>query len=103
MAISSSQRLEHLALPSARDFASLQALLKLCFLLGCWLMMLNVVLAQQPSTTSEDAPVEISGTNDSTVFGVGHSIKITGTVTQGAMALGGDVIVEGTVQGDVAT
>jgi len=38
----------------------------------------------------------------STVFGMGQSIRITGTVKEGAMAFGGDVIVEGAVEGDVA-
>ncbi|HET9479945.1 MAG TPA: hypothetical protein VFO72_11400, partial [Pyrinomonadaceae bacterium] len=50
-----------------------------------------------------DAVVVVNGVSDSTVFGVGNSVRITGTVKQGAMALGGDVIVEGVVEGDVAT
>jgi hypothetical protein len=33
---------------------------------------------------------------------MGQSIRITGTVKEGAIAFGGDVIVEGTVDGDVA-
>jgi hypothetical protein len=33
---------------------------------------------------------------------MGQSIKITGTVKEGAMSFGGDVIVEGIVEGDVA-
>jgi hypothetical protein len=103
MAISNSQCLGNLVPPSACNLTPLQTPLKIAFLLGCWLLMLNVVFAQQSTGADEEAPVEISGTNDSTVFGVGHSIRITGTVTQGAMALGGDVIVEGTVEGDVAT
>jgi hypothetical protein len=104
MVISRAQCLESSALPSTYDLNALQSLLKVALLLGCWLLMLNVVFAQQaPPAPAEDQPVEISGTNDTTVFGIGHSIRITGTVTQGAMALGGDVIVEGTVEGDVAT
>jgi hypothetical protein len=47
--------------------------------------------------------IVVNGVSDSTVFGVGNSVRITGTVKQGAMALGGDVIVEGVVEGDVAT
>jgi hypothetical protein len=104
MEIPSSQCLDRLVLPSACDLLTSPTILKVSLLLGCWLLMLNVVFAQQSAPASpEDTPVEISGTNDTTVFGVGHSIRITGTVTQGAMALGGDVIVEGTVEGDVAT
>ena len=34
---------------------------------------------------------------------MGQSIRITGTVKEGAIAFGGDVIVEGTVEGDVAS
>lgn len=47
--------------------------------------------------------IVVNGTTDSTVFGLGNSVRITGTVKQGAMSLGGDVIVEGVVEGDVAT
>src|SRR5262249_31068273 len=42
------------------------------------------------------------GVSNSTVFGLGQSIKIKGTVKEGAIAFGGDVNVEGTVEGDVA-
>jgi hypothetical protein len=55
----------------------------------------------QDSHTEE--VIVVNGNSDSTVFGMGNSVRITGTVTQGAMALGGDVIVEGVVEGDVAT
>lgn len=44
----------------------------------------------------------IDGTRNSTVFGMGRSLRIIGTVKQGAIAFGGDVFVEGTVEGDVA-
>lgn len=47
--------------------------------------------------------IVVNGTTDSTVFGLGKSVRVTGTVKQGAMSLGGDVIVEGVVEGDVAT
>src|SRR3989441_12851715 len=43
----------------------------------------------------------IEGVNNTTVFGMGQSIRITGRV-DGAIAFGGDVIVEGSVNGDVA-
>jgi hypothetical protein len=45
----------------------------------------------------------IQGVNNTTVFGMGQSIRITGSVKEGAIAFGGDVIVEGTVEGDVAS
>jgi len=64
----------------------------------------GVVHAQATSSsdTHDSSVVEISGVTDSTVFGMGKTIKITGTVKQGAIAFGGDVIVAGTVDGDVA-
>jgi hypothetical protein len=43
----------------------------------------------------------IEGVNNTTVFGMGQSIRITGQV-DGAIAFGGDVIIEGSVNGDVA-
>lgn len=44
----------------------------------------------------------IEGVSNTTVFGMGQSIRITGRVTEGAIAFGGDVIIEGEVDGDVA-
>jgi hypothetical protein len=73
---------------------------RLCALL-LWFLVLAGVACAQAST--DEKVVLIEGMNDSTVFGVGHSVRITGTVKQGAMAFGGDVIVEGVVEGDVAT
>ena len=67
-----------------------------------WLLLLgaaSVVSAQ----SADDKVVVVDGTNEGTVFGVGNSLRITGTVKQGAMSFGGDVIVEGVVEGDVAT
>ena len=71
------------------------------FALLVWVLLLVGVASAQ--NTSDEKVVLIEGVNDSTVFGLGNSIKITGTVKQGAMSLGGDVIVEGVVEGDVAT
>ena len=63
----------------------------------------GVVHAQSSSTNEADeSVVEISGVTDSTVFGMGKTLKITGTVKQGAISFGGDVIVAGNVEGDVA-
>ena len=68
------------------------------FALLVWLLLLVGVAYAQ-----DEKVVLIEGTNEGTVFGVGNSVRITGTVKQGAMSLGGDVIVEGVVEGDVAT
>lgn len=66
---------------------------------------MTAVCAQQSTTTAPAAEkvVLVDSVSNSTVFGVGNSVRITGTVKQGAMSLGGDVIVEGVVEGDVAT
>lgn len=66
-----------------------------------WLLLL--VGAASAQSASDDKVVLVDGINDGTVFGIGNSVRITGTVKQGAMSFGGDVIVEGVVEGDVAT
>ena len=66
-----------------------------------WVLLLFGVASAQ--TANDDKVIVVDGTNEGTVFGVGNSIRITGTVKQGAMSFGGDVIVEGVVEGDVAT
>lgn len=66
------------------------------------LLLLSGAVYAQSNSANEEVIV-VDGVSDSTVFGVGRSLKITGTVKQGALAFGGDVIVEGTVEGDVAT
>ena len=71
------------------------------FALLMWVLLLVGVASAQGA--SDEKVVVVEGTNEGTVFGVGNSIKITGTVKQGAMSFGGDVIVEGVVEGDVAT
>jgi hypothetical protein len=74
------------------------------FALAVWLLVLMSAVYAQTSTTTaaEEKVVLVNGVTDSTVFGVGSSVRVTGTVKQGAMSLGGDVIVEGVVEGDVA-
>src|SRR5215813_10824010 len=103
MVISRAHHFDELAFSSRVDIPEAGKYLKLGLLLLFWLLMLGFAHAQGTDvTTSDETPVEISGSSDSTVFGMGHTIRITGNVKQGAMALGGDVIVEGTVEGDVA-
>src|SRR5712691_4100548 len=66
-----------------------------------WLM----VVQAQPVTDAHPGDPQarvIEGVSNTTVFGLGQSIRITGSVKEGAIAFGGDVIVEGTVDGDVA-
>ena len=66
-----------------------------------WVLLLFGAASAQGA--NDDKIVVVDGTNEGTVFGVGNSIRIRGTVKQGAMSFGGDVIVEGVVEGDVAT
>jgi hypothetical protein len=68
-----------------------------------WVLLLIGAASAVSAQSAGDNIVVVDGTNEGTVFGVGNSIRITGTVKQGAMSFGGDVIVEGVVEGDVAT
>jgi hypothetical protein len=66
-----------------------------------------LVISSQAQPATGDHPGDpqarvIDGVSNTTVFGMGQSIRITGTVKEGAIAFGGDVIVEGSVDGDVA-
>jgi hypothetical protein len=66
-----------------------------------------LVAAASAQSTPNEHPGDpqarvIDGVSNTTVFGMGQSIRITGRVKEGAIAFGGDVIVEGSVDGDVA-
>ena len=54
------------------------------FALFVWLLVLmSAVYAQTSSTpTSEEKVVLVNGVTDSTVFGIGSSVRVTGTVKQ---------------------
>lgn len=67
------------------------------------LLVFSVANGQGPAAPGDPNARVIEGVNNGTVFGMGQSIRITGTVKEGAIAFGGDVIVEGTVEGDVAS
>ena len=54
------------------------------------------VIAAQSQSMNDNPPGDsqarvIDGVSNSTVFGLGQSIRITGTVKEGAIAFGGDV------------
>ena len=65
------------------------------------LLLLVLVLVSVASAQNAKETIVISGTNEGPVVGLGKSVKITGSA-QEAVSLGGDVIVEGVVEGDVA-
>src|SRR6266542_5172522 len=72
-------------------------------LLGLLVVWTATAQAQpEPDHPGDPQARVIDGVTNTTVFGVGQSIRITGTVKEGAIAFGGDVIVEGSVDGDVA-
>ncbi len=52
--------------------------------------------------TPGESPYVVEGVNDQIVYSVGQSLQINGSARNGAFALGGDVIVQGIVEGDVA-
>src|ERR1044071_3329989 len=69
------------------------------------LLFLIVIATAQPAKEEHPGDPQarvIDGVVNTTVFGMGQSIRITGRVKEGAIAFGGDVIVEGAVDGDVA-
>ena len=76
---------------------------RICALAVCVLLLMSAVYAQGSGVAAGEKVVVVDGVTDSTVYGVGQSIQITGTVKQGAISFGGDVIVDGVVEGDVAT
>ena len=102
MMISSLQQKRFVAAAEFLNSASVVELFRFSALLIWLLVIVGVVHAQSSSTNDSQQVLEISGVTNSTVFGMGNSIKITGNVKQGAIAFGGDVIVAGTVDGDVA-
>jgi hypothetical protein len=68
-------------------------------------LVLVIASNAQPATEAHPGDPQarvIEGVTNTTVFGMGQSIRITGNVKEGAIAFGGDVIVEGSVDGDVA-
>jgi hypothetical protein len=65
------------------------------------LLLLVLVVVGVASAQNAKETIVISGANEGPVVGVGKSVRITGSA-QEAVSLGGDVIVEGVVDGDVA-
>src|ERR1700748_2012652 len=77
---------------------------RVAVLFATLLFSIMIVAAQPavPAHPGEQQARVIDGVVNATVFGMGQSIRITGTVKEGAIAFGGDVIVEGVVDSDVA-
>jgi hypothetical protein len=103
MVISCSQTGSATALWAPRGFLKKSKLIPVGGLVVWTLLLLGVAHAQDADQgTVAESEIVVNGVTDSTVFGMGQSVRITGTVKQGAISIGGDVIVDGTVEGDVA-
>lgn len=96
---------------TSRRAASLRAILGVVILLCAATLTAtatngreDAASAQARAATDNDkrAPLVIEGAETSDVFGLGRSVEVRGTVKYGAMAFGGDVVVVGRVEGDVA-
>src|SRR3989442_13793666 len=74
---------------------------KMCAALSALLLMVIVTGAQTNADPQpgDKPPLVVEGVTNGNVYGFGRSIKITGTLKEGAVAIGGDVIVQGTVDG----
>lgn len=86
----------------ARPDQLLRMLKRAGFLFACLLAMAMVIYAQTPASTATETTYVVEGVSDTMAYGLGRSVRVSGTVKDGAISLGGDVIVEGRVEGDVA-
>ena len=85
------------------DLLWLARILRVCVLLACAGCMMAAAQAQTAyEPVPGESPYVVEGVSDTIVYSIGHSLRINGTAKNGAFALGGDVIVQGTVDGDVA-
>src|SRR5262245_47735702 len=86
------------------DYGHLLLISRLGLLISLLVLTVIVGRAQVPGEpVSTDKPTQVvEGVVDGNVYGLRQSLRINGTVREGAIAFGGDVIVEGTVEGDVA-
>ena len=77
---------------------ALRILTRASLLLAFFLAAVIAIYAQAPADTT----YVVDGVSDTMAYGLGRSVRVTGTVKDGAISLGGDVIVAGRVDGDVA-
>src|SRR5215213_8153469 len=82
----------------------LPPLLAVCFFTFVLIIPPAAARAQSAPTPAPSAADEVvvDGSYASDVFGLGRTVRVRGEVKNGALSFGGDVIVEGRVEGDVA-
>jgi len=85
-----------------RDLLWLRQLGRSAAIVVWFACMIAAVSGQTTGPTPGESPYVVEGINDTIVYSVGHSVQINGSARNGALALGGDVIVQGIVEGDVA-
>ena len=88
-----------------RDLLWLRSLLRTAALVAGIACLAGAASAQSLyEPTPGDDPYIVEGNNDTNVYSLGRSLRVNGVVKapNGAIALGGDVIVQGIVEGDVA-
>lgn len=71
-------------------------------LLACVAFVAAVVVQARGAETNGRGPLIVEGTAPSDVFGLNRSVEVRGQVKHGVVTFGGDVIVVGRVEGDVA-
>jgi hypothetical protein len=86
----------------ARPDQILRMLKRTGFLLACLLATVMAIYAQTPAPATVESTYVVEGVSDTMAYGLGRSVRVSGTVKDGAISLGGDVIVAGRVDGDVA-
>jgi hypothetical protein len=90
--------LDALGLQPASQKLHAGALAKACLTVALLLLVALVCNAQELKPNDE---LVVEGKNAGDVFGLGQSVRVRGDV-RGVIAFGGDVIVEGRVEGDAA-
>jgi hypothetical protein len=102
MGFSSPATANELVLQQYYDLFLLRMLPRAC---GVLFSVLLAIMSIQAQGTTDSQPANntylVEGVSNTMAYGVGRSLRVNGTVND-ALSLGGDVIVQGTVEGDVA-
>ena len=91
-----------LSVQARLDHKFVRLLMRSSVLVSLLLAAVMAIYAQAPAASTAETSYVVEGVSDTMAYGLGRSVKVTGTVKDGAISLGGDVIVAGRVEGDVA-